>query len=83
MFLTSSQALSSVITLNSFPQAVVDNFSSVFNIDDDSGLIQHFQEIIDTVEAGVKTMVDEDSKFTPLSNGNMINALGLQELKGM
>ena len=88
IFLTSSQALLSVMTLDFFPQGVINNFSSVFNIEDNSGLIQHFQEIIDTVNAGVKTIVDDCPNFIPLGIDDhiphkLINVSGLQDLKGM
>ncbi|CAI2162136.1 5761_t:CDS:10 [Funneliformis geosporum] len=76
----------SVMTSNIFPHGVSDILSSIFNISDHFELMQHFQEIIDTVDIGVKTMFDDDPEFAPLSNEahiphKMINASGLRGLK--
>ncbi len=73
------------MTSNVFPQDIL---SSIFNIADNSNLVQHFQEIIDTVNIGVKTMADENPDFVPLNKEvhiphQIINASGLRELKSI
>uniref|UniRef100_U9SUG7 Protein kinase domain-containing protein n=1 Tax=Rhizophagus irregularis (strain DAOM 181602 / DAOM 197198 / MUCL 43194) TaxID=747089 RepID=U9SUG7_RHIID len=85
------QTLCSVLralTSNVFPESVAHILTSVFNINNSYNLdlIQYFQEIIDTVDIGVKTMPDEDPDFVPLSNEihshyRMINASGLHQLE--
>lgn len=87
----SLQTLCSVLralTSNVFPESVAHILTSVFNINNSYNLdlIQYFQEIIDTVDIGVKTMPDEDPDFVPLSNEihshyRMINASGLHQLE--
>jgi hypothetical protein len=80
-----------IMSLNILPQGVTDILSSVFNISDNSDLMQYFQEIMDTVDIGVKTMIDEDPTFLPLSDEmftsqtshRMINATGLRQLESM
>ncbi len=76
------------MTSNIFPQGVADILSSVFNIADNSDLMQYFQEVIDTVDISVNNMIDEDPTFIPLSKDaniphQMINASGLRQLKSM
>ncbi|RIA81589.1 hypothetical protein C1645_550331 [Glomus cerebriforme] len=73
------------MTSNIFPHGVSEILSSVFNTTDNSDLMQYFLEMIDTVDVGVKTMIDEDPTFLPLSEEmytphRMINATGLREL---
>jgi len=77
-----------VTNSNIFPQGIADILSSVFNIVDNSDLMQYFQEIIDTVDICVRNMTDEDPDFIPLSKEDnipyqTINAFGLRELKSM
>lgn len=76
------------MTSDIFPQGVAEIFSSVFSVKDNSDLMHYFQEIMDTVDIGVKTMIDEDPTFLPLSDETytshqMINASGLRELESM
>ena len=77
------------MTSNVISQTVSDILSAVFNISDNSDLTQYFQEIIDTVDIGVKTITDDEPNFIPLDDGNqsvphkMINASGLHKLKSM
>ncbi|CAI2162134.1 5760_t:CDS:10 [Funneliformis geosporum] len=76
-----------VMTLNAFPQVVTDILSSIFNITESSDVMKYFQEIIDTIDIGVKTMTDENPDFIPLNQEEvhiphqMINASGLHMLK--
>lgn len=77
-----------IMISNIFPQSVTEILSSVFNISDDSDYMQHIQEIIDTVDIGVKTITDEDPTFLPLNKERdipyqMINSVGLRELESI
>jgi hypothetical protein len=70
-----------------FPNGVADILSTIFNADN-SDFMQHIQEIIDTVDSGIKTITDDLPKFTPLNKERdipyqIINDTGLRELKSM
>jgi hypothetical protein len=76
------------MTSNLFPNGVADFLSTIFNLADNSDFMQHIQEIIDTVDNGVKTICDKRPDFNPLNNEGdipykMINESGLRELKSM
>jgi hypothetical protein len=76
------------MTSNIFPQGVADILSTVFNLVDNQDFMQHFQEIIDTVNIGARTIADEHPDFIPLSTEcdvpyQTINSTGLRELKSM
>ncbi|CAG8512504.1 11313_t:CDS:10 [Funneliformis caledonium] len=80
------QTLACVMTINDFPYGVANVLMSVFNISDNSDLMKHFQEIIDTVNIGIETIVDENPDFIPLNKSvdiphQMINNSGLRELE--
>ena len=72
---------------NVFPQSIAEILSSIFNINNDFNpdLMKFFQEIIDTIDIGVNTIVDETPDFIPLDKGrySVINEAGFQELKSM
>jgi hypothetical protein len=72
-----------------FPDSIAKILLEVFNMTDDNpNFMQHIQEIIDTIDIGVKTIKDEYLEFNPLSKERdipyqMINDTGLRELKSM
>ena len=74
-------------TSNIFPQGIADILSSVFNIPNNYNpdLIKYIQEIIDTVDIGAATIVDETPDFIPLDKDkySVINDAGLRGLKSM
>ncbi|CAG8454737.1 19577_t:CDS:10 [Rhizophagus irregularis] len=75
-----------IMASNLFADGVADFLSTIFNLADNSDIIQHIQEIIDTVDSGVKTICDELPNFNPLNNESntpykIINESGLRELK--
>ncbi|PKC55367.1 kinase-like protein [Rhizophagus irregularis] len=77
-----------IMASNLFADGVADFLSTIFNLADNSDIIQHIQEIIDTVDSGVKTICDELPNFNPLNNESntpykIINESGLRELKSM
>ncbi|CAI2181887.1 15034_t:CDS:10, partial [Funneliformis geosporum] len=72
---------------NDFPPDVANILTSIFNISGNSDLMKYFQEIIDIVDVGIKTIIDENPDFIPLNKEvyiphQMINNSGLRELKG-
>ncbi|RIA85187.1 hypothetical protein C1645_831146 [Glomus cerebriforme] len=74
------------VTSNMFPNGIADILSAIFNLTDNSDFMQYFQEIIDTVDIGVRTIIDECPDFKPLSSERnipckMINSTGLRELE--
>ena len=73
------------MTSTVFPKVVSEILAAIFDISDDSDLIQYIQEIIDTVDTGVMKVMDEDPDFNPLSGEayKMINASGLRQLKSI
>ena len=74
-------------TQNIFPDGIADILSSVCNIPNNYNpvLVKYIQEIIDTIDIGVTTIVDETPDFVPLDKGHysVINDAGLQGLKSM
>jgi hypothetical protein len=77
-----------IATSNIFPDGIAEVLSSVFSIPNNynPALVKYIQEIIDTVDIGVGTIVDETPDFVPLDNGSsysVINETGLQGLKSM
>ncbi|GBC50222.2 uncharacterized protein OCT59_017269 [Rhizophagus irregularis] len=75
-----------IMTSNLLPNGVADFLSTIFNLADNSDFMQHIQEIINTVDSGVKTICDKRPDFNPLNNEGvipykMINESGLRELK--
>ncbi|PKK71071.1 hypothetical protein RhiirC2_440559 [Rhizophagus irregularis] len=82
------KVLSSAVKSNLFTVFPTDFLSTIFNLADNSDIMQHIQEIIDTTDSGVKTICDQLPNFNPLSNESnipykMINESGLRELKSM
>ncbi|CAB4383219.1 unnamed protein product [Rhizophagus irregularis] len=80
------KVLSSAVKSNLFTVFPTDFLSTIFNLADNSDIMQHIQEIIDTTDSGVKTICDQLPNFNPLSNESnipykMINESGLRELK--
>ncbi|CAG8476122.1 17633_t:CDS:10 [Funneliformis caledonium] len=72
-------------TLSVFQKVVASNLSSIFNTSN-TDITQYFQEIIDTIDIGVRTVTDENPDFIPLNDDKSnpyltINAIGLRELK--
>ncbi|PKY43390.1 hypothetical protein RhiirA4_457363, partial [Rhizophagus irregularis] len=75
-----------IMASNLFTDGVADFLSTIFNLTDNSDIMQHIQEIINTVDIGVKTICDELPKFNPLNDESnipykIINESGLRELK--
>ena len=77
------------MTSNIIPNGVADILSSVFDLPNNfsPNLMKHFQEIINTIEANISIIPDEDPGFVPLSMNasryQVINESGLRELKSM